>query len=131
MLRGIARMPNARMALDTGIALIVAGVIIRAIAIATLWRYFSVDVTIRKDQALIQHGPYALVRHPAYTGSLLSFIGLGVAFGSWLSLAIVTVAAFAGFAYRIAIEERALVEHFGDAYRSYSARTKRLIPGVF
>lgn len=129
--RWIARMPQPRIALDIGIALIVAGIVIRAIAIATLWRYFSVDVTIRNEQQIVQHGIYSHLRHPAYTGSLLAFIGLGIAFGSWLSLAIVAILATAGMSYRIAIEERALIDHFGDAYRAYAARTKRLIPGVY
>lgn len=131
MLRGFGRIGNWRVTLYTGIALMILGILIRAIAIATLWRYFSVDVTIRKDQPLIQHGLYAHLRHPAYTGSLLAFIGLGIAFGSWVSLAIVTVVAIAGFSYRIAVEERALTEHFGDTYRAYAAHTKRLIPGVY
>lgn len=130
-LRWIARMPNPRLAIDIGIALILAGIAIRAVAIATLWRYFSVDVTIRNDQQIVQHGIYAHLRHPAYTGSLLAFIGLGVAFGSWLSLAIVSVFAVAGMSYRIAVEERALTDHFGDAYRLYASRTKRLIPGIY
>jgi len=131
MLRSIARMPYRDAALDIGIALIVAGIVIRAMAIATLWRYFSVDVTIRSDQQIVQHGIYAYLRHPAYTGSLLAFIGLGIAFGSWLSLAIIAVLTIGGMSYRIAIEERALTEHFGDAYRAYSSHTKRLIPGIY
>jgi protein-S-isoprenylcysteine O-methyltransferase Ste14 len=130
-LRGIARMPYRHVALDIGIALIVAGIVIRAIAIATLWRYFSVDVTIRSDQQIVQHGIYAHLRHPAYTGSLLAFIGLGIAFGSWLSLAIIAVLTIGGMSYRIAVEERALTEHFGDAYHTYSSHTKRLIPGIY
>jgi len=131
VLRPIARMPHPRVALDIGIALILAGVVVRAIAIATLWRYFSVDVTIRSEQQIVQHGIYSRLRHPAYTGSLLAFIGLGVAFGSWLSLAIIALLAGAGLSYRIAVEERALVEHFGDAYRAYASRTKRLLPGIY
>jgi protein-S-isoprenylcysteine O-methyltransferase Ste14 len=114
-----------------GLGLIVIGIIIRAVAIATLWRYFPVDVSIREGQELIDRGLYGVIRHPAYTGSLLSFIGLGFAFGNWLSVAIIAVATIAGFSYRIAVEESALIEHFGDRYRDYMRRTKRLIPGIY
>jgi protein-S-isoprenylcysteine O-methyltransferase Ste14 len=114
-----------------GLALIVIGMAIRWTAIGTLKRYFTVDVAIAKDHKVIDHGLYAIVRHPSYSGSLLSFIGLGFAFLNWLSLAVCVACATAGFAYRIAVEERALIEALGDDYRSYAARTKRLIPGLF
>ena len=55
-------------------------------------------------------------------------LGLGFAFGSWLSLAIIVVAALIGFGYRIRVEERALVEHFGDRYRSYRFLLFRHLP---
>ena len=60
-------MRGARIPFDTfwiGIALIIAGVIFRAIAIATLWRYFTVNVAIAKDHELIDRGMYSVIRHP-------------------------------------------------------------------
>ena len=133
MLRGLpaTRIAHGDAVFWTGIALIAAGILLRGAAIATLRQYFTVDVTIREDHQLIEHGLYGLVRHPAYTGSLLSFLGLGLAFGNWLSLAVVFLVAAGAFAYRIVVEERALIEHFGDRYREYARRTKRLIPGVY
>ena len=124
---------NARIPFDTfwiGIALIVAGIVIRAIAIATLWRYFTVNVAIARDHELIDRGLYKFIRHPSYTGSLLSFIGLGLALQNWISLALITIAIVAAFAYRVRVEEGALVEHFGDRYRDYMKRTKRFVPGI-
>jgi protein-S-isoprenylcysteine O-methyltransferase Ste14 len=114
-----------------GLALIVIGIIIRAIAIATLWRYFTVDVSIREGHELVDRGLYSVIRHPAYTGSLLSFLGLGFAFRNWLSVAIIAAMTIAGFSYRIYVEESALIEHFGDRYRDYMRRSKRLIPGIY
>lgn len=114
-----------------GLGLIVIGIVIRAIAMATLWRYFTVDVSIREGHELVDRGLYRVIRHPAYTGSLLSFLGLGIAFGNWLSVAIIAVATIAGFSYRISVEEAALIEHFGDRYRDYMRRSKRLIPGIY
>ncbi|MEA2417685.1 MAG: hypothetical protein QOI58_4342 [Thermoanaerobaculia bacterium] len=114
-----------------GIGLIILGIVIRGIAIATLWRYFTVDVSIREGHELVDRGIYGVIRHPAYTGSLLSFLGLGFAFGNWLSVAIIAVVTIVGFSYRIAVEEGALIEHFGDRYRDYMRRSKRLIPGIY
>ena len=114
-----------------GLALILIGIAIRWTAIATLKRYFTVDVAIAKDHKVIDHGIYGIIRHPSYTGTLLSTLGLGFAFVNWLSLAACIVFPIAAFAYRIAVEERALTDALGDEYRTYAARTKRLIPGVF
>ncbi|HEX9163091.1 MAG TPA: isoprenylcysteine carboxylmethyltransferase family protein [Thermoanaerobaculia bacterium] len=114
-----------------GLALIVIGFVIRLTAIFTLDRLFTVDVAIAKDHRVVDHGLYAIVRHPSYAGSLLSFLGLGFAFRNWASLAIVMIGAAIGIGYRIAVEEKVLTEALGDDYRAYAARTKRLIPGVF
>jgi|SRR5207302_1084037 len=114
-----------------GLGLIIVGIIIRSIAIATLWRYFTVDVSIREGHELVDRGIYHAIRHPAYTGSLLSFLGLGFAFRNWLSVAIIAVATIISFSYRIAVEEDALIEHFGDRYRDYMRRSKRLIPAIY
>ena len=127
------RMPNARMPRPffwIGIALIILGVIVRSIAIATLWRYFTVDVSIAREHELIDRGIYAHIRHPAYTGSLLSFIGLAFAFRNWIGFAVLVITTFAALSYRVRVEEAALVEHFGDRYRDYMKRTKRFVPGV-
>ena len=114
-----------------GVALIVGGVVVRWIAILTLRRYFTVNVVIQEGHELIDRGIYALVRHPAYSGSILSFIGLGFTLENWLSLALILVAVLLAFSYRIRVEEQVLIAHFGDRYRHYARRTKRLIPGVF
>lgn len=114
-----------------GVGLIIAGLIVRWGAILTLWKYFTVDVAITSGQRIVRSGPYRFVRHPAYSGSLLSFLGLGLVFANWLSLVSIVVPITAAFLYRIHVEERALVRFFGDEYVQYSATTKRLIPGIF
>jgi protein-S-isoprenylcysteine O-methyltransferase Ste14 len=124
-----ARMPE--WSFPVGIALILLGVVLRGIAIATLWRYFTVDVSIREGHELVDRGLYRFIRHPSYSGALLSFIGLGFAFGSWLSLVMIVVASILGFSYRINVEEAVLLEHFGERYRDYMRRSKRLIPGIY
>ena len=127
----IGGMPERNTLFWVGLALILIGILIRATAILTLRRFFTVSVTIQESHELIDRGIYSVVRHPSYSGSLVSFLGLGFAFGNWLSLGLVLIGALIGFAYRIRVEEAALTDHFGDRYRTYAARTKRLIPGIY
>ena len=114
-----------------GIILIICGLLIRWIAIFSLKRQFTVDVAITKDHRIISEGIYRFVRHPAYAGSILSFFGLALSFANILSLAVVFPPICSAFLYRIRVEERALVDTFGDEYIRYCNSTKRLIPGIF
>jgi protein-S-isoprenylcysteine O-methyltransferase len=115
------------------IAIIVmaTGLVLRWVAMITLGRYFSPHVEIADDQPLTISGIYRYVRHPAYTGIILVFIGLGLAFANWLSLVSVASLSMAGIANRVRIEEAALFDHYGDSYASYAAHTKRFVPYLF
>ncbi len=114
-----------------GIVLILLGLIIRWIAILTLKKYFTVNVAILGNHQIITKGIYGFIRHPAYAGSLFSFIGLGMSFSNWLSTLVVFAPILAAFLYRIRVEEKALIQTFGDEYLNYSKVTKRLIPKIY
>ncbi|MGP8215804.1 MAG: methyltransferase family protein [Bacteroidia bacterium] len=114
-----------------GLAVIIIGIIIRFAAIRQLGRFFTVSVTIRDDHRIIQSGFYKYLRHPSYTGALLSFFGLGIQLNNWLSFFIVFVPILFAFIYRINIEEKVLIEQFGQQYKEYIGRTKRIIPFVY
>jgi len=106
-----------------------AGIALRWYAVWVLGASFTVDVSTRPGQAVVEAGPYRWIRHPSYTGGLLTILGLLVCCDNWASLAAVVIA-LAGYAYRIRIEERALAGDLGAPYRDYMRRTKRLIPFV-
>lgn len=114
-----------------GLALIILGLIIRWLAIITLNRYFTVNVAISRDQHIIKKGIYGRIRHPSYSGSLLSFYGLGLAFSSYVSFLIIAVPITIAFLYRVRIEERALTQAFGDDYIAYCRRSKRFVPFIY
>jgi protein-S-isoprenylcysteine O-methyltransferase len=113
------------------LALFGLGVALRGWAIVVLGRFFTVDVAIHEGHELVQRGPYRVLRHPSYTGALLVFFGFGVLFDSWPALAVATLPVVAIILRRIQVEERALAEHFGEAWRAHCARTWRLVPGVW
>lgn len=114
-----------------GLALIITGIIFRIIAVYTLGRFFTVDVTIRRNHQLVKNGLYKYFRHPSYTASFLTFIGFGLSLNNWYSLLIVVVAVLAVFLMRIKIEERALTAQFGDDYLQYKKEAWGLIPFVY
>jgi len=114
-----------------GLLLIILGLAVRWTAILTLKRYFTVDVSIAGNHQIIKKGIYRIIRHPAYAGSLLSFLGLGLSFSNWLSTAVILIPIGAAFLYRIRVEERVLSEVFGEEYVKYCKTTKRLVPGVY
>jgi protein-S-isoprenylcysteine O-methyltransferase Ste14 len=110
-----------------GIALSAAGVAFRWYAIKTLGRFFTMRVTTSADQTVVDTGPYRLIRHPSYTGMLMTVLGVLLCSTNWLSLLCLLVAV-PGLAYRITVEEQALVAALGEPYRDYMRRTTRLIP---
>jgi protein-S-isoprenylcysteine O-methyltransferase Ste14 len=113
------------------LGLLAAGLAIRWTAIYTLGKAFSANVAIHATQRLNQSGLFRVIRHPSYTGMMLIFLAMGLNTRSWLGLGIMVVLPAAALLYRIQVEEAALTGAFGAEYVAYSARTKRLIPGVF
>ena len=114
-----------------GILLIVCGMVLRWVAIFSLKRQFTVDVAITDQHRLVTEGIYRYLRHPMYSGILLSFLGLSLSLSNYLSLIVIVVPIAAVFLHRIRIEERLLLDNFGAAYQTYCASTKRLIPLVY
>lgn len=115
----------------TAIALMWAGVVLRTWSVLTLGRHFRTSVRILDDHKLITSGPYRILRHPAYTGGTLTLIGLGLAFGNWISLAATTSAILLAYGVRILVEEAALKGEFGEAWAAHKKRTWALIPLVW
>ncbi len=114
-----------------GLIIIIIGMLIRFISIWTLGKYFTVDVTIREEHKIKQDGFYKIVRHPSYSGSLLSFLGFGISLNNWTSLVVVMFLVVISMLYRIKIEEKILTAHFGNTYEDYMKKTYRLIPFIY
>lgn len=122
---------NRPLLFGISLVLMAAGILLRQRAIITLGRFFTREVAVCSDQAVVQSGPYRFIRHPGYAGTMLTTLGFGLAMTNWASLVLTMLCFFIGHLYRIAVEERALRASLGQAYVEYMRHTRRLIPFVF
>ena len=134
-----------------GFSLQLAGAAIRKLCYNTLGRFFTFQLAVRKEHKLVTWGPYAVVRHPAYTGMFMSIIGMltvqlapggwvaesGVlntwlgkgVFGGWTAfLALMIVATVR----RVSREDAVLRREFGEQWDEWKKRTPyALVPYVY
>lgn len=122
---------HPRLVFVIGVAVMIAGSLLRRHCWRMLGESFTGDVRARADQEVVSRGAYRILRHPSYTAGILLNTGVGIALGSWGSAILLTVASFAVYLYRIAVEERALLATIGEPYRRFMAGRKRLIPFVY
>jgi len=125
------RIHPGEIGLAIGYCLFVPGLVLRWWSIIYLGRFFTTNVAIANDHQLIDSGPYRLIRHPSYTGSLLTLLGFTLCIPNWASWLLILVPCYAITLWRIHVEEAALLVGLGNAYRSYMQRTKRLIPWIY
>lgn len=95
-------------------------------------RFFSALIRIQRDRGhrVIDTGPYRIVRHPGYTGSILHTLGTSLALGSWWSFA-VGIPLCMVIAARTALEDGTLRTEL-EGYEAYASRVRsRLIPGLW
>ena len=89
------------------------------------------DVAIAKGHRIVEQGPYRWLRHPSYLGQLAGQVGFGMTLTNWLAMLLPVCCLAAAYAYRIPIEEQALLRGLGSDYSDYMRRTWRLIPFVY
>ena len=104
---------------------LVVGAVLGALGLAL--RAWSAG-TIQKQERLSTSGPYAFVRNPLYVGSFLIGVGLSLAGGHWIWVAVFVAFFMAAYAPTIANERRHLTELFGDRYLEYAARVPAIWP---
>ncbi|HEV2578721.1 MAG TPA: isoprenylcysteine carboxylmethyltransferase family protein [Acidobacteriaceae bacterium] len=112
-----------------GLALVFAGAAFTGLARLRLGSNWSANPRIREGHTLSTSGPYRIVRHPIYTGILLTSLGTAVILGETRGY-IAIVLAFIGYLIKSRMEDRLLAERFGLDFAAYCRRTKALIPGI-
>lgn len=108
--------------------MMITGIVVRIHAMRTLREFYTRTLLTTDKQKLIETGPYKIVRHPGYLGTVLVWIFFGPALQNYIITAIGMMLILATYVYRIKNEERMLLKDFGKAYETYRAKTWRLIP---
>ncbi len=130
LLRRSRRVVLPRAAAVAGLAIQAAGLALRLWSMRTLRSSYSRTLQTQERQCLVESGPYSVVRHPGYLGSVLVWVGFAL---TSRNLRVVgAVIALVGGAYRrrIAVEERLLRRDL-PGYAGDSERTHKLIPFVW
>ena len=113
-----------------GLVLGAGGLVVRAAAFITLGRFFSRTLRETEKHTLITNGIYKTIRHPGYLSDFMIFIGIALALGNLILMIIIPVLFFPAYIYRIHVEEKMLLEVFGERYSEYRKKSKRLIPFI-
>jgi protein-S-isoprenylcysteine O-methyltransferase Ste14 len=116
-----------RWPLWAGTALVAAGLLFTVWARVHLGRNWSAIVTLKRGHELVTSGPYAIVRHPIYSGLLLAFAGSALACGEWRGVLALLIVAGA-LRRKLQLEERWMGEQFGAAYARYRERVPAIVP---
>jgi protein-S-isoprenylcysteine O-methyltransferase Ste14 len=113
----------------SGAAVTAVGLLFSVWARRDLGANWSQAVTLKQGHELITSGPYALVRHPIYTGLLLGFLGSAVARGEWRGLLAIALV-FATLWHKLRLEEKWMRAQFGEPYEAYSRQVAALVPYI-
>jgi protein-S-isoprenylcysteine O-methyltransferase Ste14 len=112
-----------------GALLVVCGAMLNVWGKLRLGRWFSATFGVKVGHELVTDGPYAITRHPIYSGLLLMLFGSALAWDSLLTLLLALLLSMTLFFHTV-YEELLFERHFGDAYRDYRRRVPRLLPFV-
>ena len=130
VLRALPLPQLPRAAGPLGVVMQGAGLGLRVWSMHTLQAAYTRTLRTAGDQATVEQGPYAVIRHPGYLGSLLVWVGFGLTSRSPAAAALVGGLVGRAYQRRISAEER-LLERDLPGYAAYARRTWRLMPLVW
>jgi protein-S-isoprenylcysteine O-methyltransferase Ste14 len=122
-------LPDGEWRFYVGLGMTVAGLLFAVWARVHLGKNWSRSVTVKQNHELITSGPYALVRHPIYTGLLTGFVGTAIAIGELRAL-IALLILFTALWIKLRLEEQWMQAQFGNTYAVYSSQVAALVPFV-
>ncbi len=126
-----AEYPLSTGPLVAGVMCLVIGLWLFYRSHADLGTNWSITLEIREQHRLITQGVYRRIRHPMYSALAVYSIGQALVIPNWVAGPSNLIAFAILLALRVHAEERMMLREFGEEYALYSARTKRLIPGVW
>jgi protein-S-isoprenylcysteine O-methyltransferase Ste14 len=114
-----------------GLAIAILGISVRLWANRTLGASYMRTLAVAENQSIVQKGPYRVIRHPGYLGSILMWVGAGLATTNWIAVAVTVSVMIAAYYYRILAEENLLKAAAGKEYSEYKGHTWKPIPFLF
>lgn len=110
------------------LVLMTFGLFLRVWAVITLGRFFTWFITVYEDHQVIRSGPFRFIRHPAYGGALLLFVGTLLLVHAWIGAALSLVFQLLAYVRRIRYEEQMMIERLGERYVVYTREVNALVP---
>jgi protein-S-isoprenylcysteine O-methyltransferase Ste14 len=114
-----------------GLSIMCVGSIIRVWSMRTLSKYYTRTLITTEDQEIIRKGPYRIIRHPGYLGTILVWSAAGLAMQNLIIFIVATVMMLTAYCYRINNEEKMLAAEFGEKFNEYKKHTWRILPPVW
>ena len=109
----------------------VSSVWLITMAVKTLGKEWSITARLVEGHKLATSGPYALVRHPIYSGMLGMLLATGLAISHWAAVLAALIIFFIGTTIRVRSEEKLLREAFGEQFETYARRVRAIVPGLY
>lgn len=114
-----------------GVVILLCGSVVLLASRIQIGHYGGAKITVEEDHHLITDGMYRHIRNPQYLGFILLFLGYSFSLGSLFVTFMTTLLLFVIFRSRIILEERLLLDVFGEEYAEYMRRTRRLVPRIY
>ncbi|HLG81255.1 MAG TPA: isoprenylcysteine carboxylmethyltransferase family protein [Bradyrhizobium sp.] len=111
-----------------GTMLVGLGIGLAIFARVHLGRNWGMPMSKKENPELVTGGPYALVRHPIYSGIILAMLGTALGLSIIWALPLIVFIPYAIYSARR--EEEFMCQQFGETYRAYMRRTSMLVPFV-
>ena len=109
----------------------ILGISIRIWSMRVLSRFYTRTLTTVEAHSLVRKGPYRIIRHPGYLGTVLVWGAAGLAMHNFIIIILATLLIILAYVYRIKNEEVMLLNQFSDQYREYQKHSWRLLPFIW
>jgi len=113
-----------------GVLIVLPATFLLVWSFKTLGKYYVPSLKILKNHKLIKDGPYKWIRHPIYLSELLGGFGLALLAQNVILIVIAIVSLYVILFLRMPIEEKMLINTFGNKYKEYMKSTERLFPKI-
>jgi protein-S-isoprenylcysteine O-methyltransferase Ste14 len=114
-----------------GLLIMLLSLVLRFWSMRVLGEYYTRTLRATDTQAIVSQGPYRVIRHPGYVGTILVWVGFALALGNWIATIILAILLVGVYGYRIHSEEAMLIDRFGNEYQEYRNQTWRLVPFIY